>query len=202
MKILIDNGHGRNTPGKLSPDGRFREYAYTRLIARAVCAHLIYRGYDAEMLVPEEDDVSLKKRVARVNAHCRELGSQNVCLVAIHVNAAGKGDRWYDATSWCCYTSRGQTAGNLLADCLYFAAEQHLKGHRIRKDCSDGDPDDESDIYILRHNACAAALSENGFQDSVPSLEYLDSDEGIRAIVALHVEGITNYINNLKPQQQ
>lgn len=202
MKILIDNGHGRNTPGKRSPDGRFREYAYTRLIARAVCAHLTYRGYDAELLVPEEDDVSLKKRVARVNAHCRALGSQNVCLVSIHVNAAGKGDRWYDATGWCCYTSRGQTAGDLLADCLYFAAEQHLKGHRIRKDYSDGDPDYESDFYILRHTACAACLTENGFQDSARSLEYLESDEGIRAIVALHVEGICNYINNLKPQLQ
>ena len=36
MKILIDNGHGCNTPGKRSPDGRFREYAYTRYIAKAV----------------------------------------------------------------------------------------------------------------------------------------------------------------------
>jgi len=202
MKILIDNGHGRNTPGKRSPDGRFREYAYTRLIARAVCAHLIYRGYDAELLVPEEDDVSLKKRVARVNAQCRALGSQNVFLVSIHVNAAGMGDRWYDATGWCCYTSRGQTEGDLLADCLYFAAEQHLKGHRIRKDYTDGDPDYESDFYILRHTACAACLTENGFQDSARSLEYLESDEGIRAIVALHLDGICKYINNLKPQQQ
>lgn len=27
MKILIDNGHGAETPGKCSPDGRLREYA-------------------------------------------------------------------------------------------------------------------------------------------------------------------------------
>ena len=33
MKILIDNGHGENTPGKRSPDGSLREYAYTREIA-------------------------------------------------------------------------------------------------------------------------------------------------------------------------
>jgi len=33
MKILIDNGHGSNTPGKCSPDGRLREYSYTREIA-------------------------------------------------------------------------------------------------------------------------------------------------------------------------
>ena len=30
MKILIDNGHGRETAGKRSPDGRLLEWAYTR----------------------------------------------------------------------------------------------------------------------------------------------------------------------------
>lgn len=33
MKVLIDNGYGSDTPGKRSPDGRLREYAYTREIA-------------------------------------------------------------------------------------------------------------------------------------------------------------------------
>lgn len=28
MKILLDNGHGENTPGKRSPDGKLREYLY------------------------------------------------------------------------------------------------------------------------------------------------------------------------------
>ena len=51
MKILIDNGHGENTPGKRSPDGRFREYKYNREIARAVVEHLQLRGYDAQLLV-------------------------------------------------------------------------------------------------------------------------------------------------------
>ena len=202
MKILIDNGHGRNTKGKRSPDGRFLEYAYNRLIARAVCAHLQYRGYDAQLLVPEEDDVSLKKRVARVNYHCRNLGKENVCLVSIHVNAAGKGDQWYDATGWSCYTSRGQTAGDALADALYAAAGRHLEGHRIRKDYTDGDPDLEADFYLLRHTACAAALTENGFMDSALSLQYLESDEGKVAISNLHVEGICNYILQLNPERK
>lgn len=67
MKILIDNGHGVETPGKRSPDGRFREYKYNREIARAVVEHLQLRGYDAELLVPEENDISLEERVRRAN---------------------------------------------------------------------------------------------------------------------------------------
>ena len=195
MKILIDNGHGVNTPGKRSPDGRFREYEYARFIARAVVLHLQYRGYDAQLLVPELYDVCLKERVRRVNTWCEHLGKRNVLLVSVHVNAAGKGDRWYNATGWSCYTSRGQTAGDKVADALYAAAELHLSGHVLRKDYSDGDPDLESDFYVLKFTACAAVLSENGFMDSEESLRYLESDEGKRAIVGLHVEGIVNYVN-------
>ena len=36
MRILIDNGHGENTPGKRSPDGKLKEWAYTRDIADRV----------------------------------------------------------------------------------------------------------------------------------------------------------------------
>lgn len=103
MKILIDNGHGHNTPGKRSPDGKFREYAYNREISKRTVADLIDRGYDAEILVPEEYDVSLEERVRRVNARCLALGKTNVILVSVHVNAAGNGSKWTNATGWSVY---------------------------------------------------------------------------------------------------
>ena len=58
---------GENAPGKRSPDGRFREYKYNREIARAVVEHLIMRGYDAQLLVSEEEDIPLEERVRRAN---------------------------------------------------------------------------------------------------------------------------------------
>ena len=70
MKILIDNGHGLMTPGKRSPDGQFREAIYAREIAKKLQADLIDRGYDAELLTPEEDDIPLSERVRRVNLAC------------------------------------------------------------------------------------------------------------------------------------
>ena len=68
MLILIDNGHGHNTPGKRSPDGKFLEATYTREIARRVVADLIDRGYNAQLLVPEPEDIPLSERVCRINA--------------------------------------------------------------------------------------------------------------------------------------
>lgn len=47
MKILIDNGHGVDTPGKRSPDGKFREYAWNRLIASRIVAALTDLGHEA-----------------------------------------------------------------------------------------------------------------------------------------------------------
>ena len=40
MKVILDNGHGRDTAGKRSPDGRLREYAYTREMARRIAQDL------------------------------------------------------------------------------------------------------------------------------------------------------------------
>lgn len=196
MKILIDNGHGSNTPGKCSPDRRYYEWRYTREIAAAVVQHLQYRGYDAQLLTPEEYDVSLSARTERVNTWCRQLGKRNVCLVSIHTNAAGNGRQWMTARGWSCYTSRGQTDGDRLATCLYQAAALHLPGHKLRKDYTDGDPDLEADFALLKNTLCASALSENLFHDNLDDLRFLLSDEGRRAITALHVEGIIRYINN------
>ncbi|MBQ0128159.1 MAG: N-acetylmuramoyl-L-alanine amidase [Bacteroidales bacterium] len=89
MTILIDNGHGIETPGKRSPDGLFREYSYTREIAHRVVSELSDCGYDARLLVPEIVDIPLTERCRRVNAICDEVGTVNVILVSIHVKASG-----------------------------------------------------------------------------------------------------------------
>lgn len=55
----------------------------------------------------------------------------------IHINAAGNGKQWMNVRGWTCYTSKGQTAGDRLVDCLYQAAALWLPGHKLRKDNSD-----------------------------------------------------------------
>ncbi len=194
MKILIGPGHGRNTPGKYSPDGRFREYQYTREIAAAVVARMQALGHDAEILVPEFEDIPLSERVRRVNAWCRRLGKDHVILVSIHVDAAGSDGQWHSATGWSCYTSPGQTGGDELATCLYRAAEKYLAGRMIRTDYSDGDPDKEAGFYILNRTKGPAALVECGFMDNRDELEFLRSPEGRKAMVGVIVEGVISYV--------
>lgn len=87
MRILIDNGHGENTPGKRSPDGKLREWEYTRRIADMVIIGLRNKGIDAERIVKEMVDIPLSVRCRRANTIYRETGG-NAILVSIHCNAA------------------------------------------------------------------------------------------------------------------
>jgi len=195
MLILIDNGHGLDTPGKCSPDGKFLEATYNREIARRVVADLKDRSYNAQILVPETQDIPLSERVRRINTHCQALGKHNVILISIHVNAAGNGSQWLNATGWSCYTCKGHTTSDRIAECLYTAAKKNFPGRRIRTDYSDNDPDWEENFYILRHSLCPAILTENFFMDNPSDLEYLQSRAGKQAIVDTHVEGIVEYIS-------
>ena len=197
MFILIDNGHGLDTPGKRSPDGKFLEYAYNREIATRIVADLTDRGYNAQLLVPETEDIPLTERVRRINAHCNTLGKSNVILISIHVNAAGNGTKWLNATGWSCYTSKGQTTSDRIAECFYEAAKKNFPDRRIRTDYSDNDPDWEENFYILRHSLCPAVLTENFFMDNPQDLEYLQSRAGKQAIIDTHVEAITEYLSSL-----
>ena len=188
MKILIDNGHGSNTAGKRSPDSRLMEYAYTREIAERVVYELRKRGLDAERIVREEVDVPLAERCKRVNGY----KASEAILISIHCNAAGNGSDWMSARGWEAWTSVGKTKADKLATCLYEAAGR--AGFKLRKDESDGDPDKEGHLYILKHTKCPAVLTENLFQDNKEDVDYLLSEEGKNAIVELHVDGICEYL--------
>jgi len=176
MKILIDNGHGADTKGKRSPDGRLLEYKYAREIAARIETELNARGYDAQRIVTEESDISLPERARRVNEMCGKFGTANVLLISVHCNAAGNGS-WLKAGGWCAFTSKGQTKADPLATALYEAANVALAGYiadfaklkaagqydskqrPIRTDTTDGDPDFEEAFYILRKTKCPAVLT-------------------------------------------
>lgn len=191
MKVILDNGHGRETAGKCSPDGRLLEYAYTREIVRRIAAELEARGLDVSRLVPEQEDIPLKERVARANKLYQDAGKQAI-LISVHVNAAGQGGEWLKAKGWEAWTSVGNTKADDLASCLYDAAG--AAGFKLRKDETDGDPDKEGHLYILKHTLCPAVLTENLFQDNREEVDFLLSEGGKEAITALHVEGITKYL--------
>ena len=194
MKILIDPGHGIDTPGKRSPDGLFREYLWNRQVADLILEGLVSAGIDASLVVTETNDVTLRNRVNRVNTICNRLGASNVLLVSIHANAAGNGSAWMNAKGWSCYTSKGKTKSDQVAECLYDAFEEEFQDRKIRKDMSDGDRDWEENFYVLQKSKCPAVLLENFFYDNREECAWMLQEETKKRIASAAVKGIIKYI--------
>lgn len=194
MKILIDPGHGIDTPGKRSPDGLFREYLWNRQVADLILEGLVSAGVDASLVVTETNDVSLRNRVNRVNTICNRLGASNVLLVSIHANAAGNGSAWMNAKGWSCYTSKGKTKSDQVAECLYDAFEEEFQDRKIRKDMSDGDRDWEENFYVLQKSKCPAVLLENFYYDNREECAWMLQEETKKRIASAAVKGIIKYI--------
>ena len=194
MKILIDPGHGIDTPGKRSPDGLFREYLWNRQVADLILEGLVSAGVDASLVVTETNDVTLRNRVNRVNTICNRLGASNVLLVSIHANAAGNGSAWMNARGWSCYTSKGKTKSDQVAECLYDAFEEEFQDRKIRKDMSDGDRDWEENFYVLQKSKCPAVLLENFYYDNREECAWMLQEETKKRIASAAVKGIIKYI--------
>jgi N-acetylmuramoyl-L-alanine amidase len=193
MRILLDAGHGIDTPGKRSPDGVFREYLWNREIAEMVFNLLEEGGFDVDYVVTETNDIALKTRVRRVNEVCNLIGSHNVLLLSIHSNAAGNGKDWMNAQGWSAYTCKGNTRSDIAAKCLYDAFEEEFTDRKIRKDMSDGDPDWEEDFYIIKKTSCPAVLLENFFYDNKEECQWLLQPENKERIAEAIVNGIRYY---------
>lgn len=191
MKVLIDNGHGENTPGKHSPDGRLREWAYTREIADLVVAGLRKKGIDAERIVKEDSDVPLSERCRRANNIYRDTGKKAI-LVSIHCNAAGNGISWKNAQGWSAFVSNNASLNSKrLAESLAQVAE--CIPVPVRKPMPQ-QPYWEQNLAICRDTNCPAVLTENFFQDSKEDVEYLLSPEGKDTVARIHIEGILKYL--------
>ncbi len=184
---ILDNGHGGmidgeyQTHGKRSPktkEGQLFEGIFNREVVALISKILEVKGIDHTVLVPEQTDVSLPDRVSRIESICQEHA--NAVVLSIHANAGG-------GTGFEVYTSVGETLSDKLATVFCKELKQQFPQFKFRSDKTDGDPDKESQFYILRKTPCPAILTENLFMDNEKDLSYLLSPQAPVQIAAAHV---------------
>jgi N-acetylmuramoyl-L-alanine amidase len=197
-------------PGKCSPDGEFKEAVFSRLLINDLVPIMQSYGFislvDYLGLAPdginikaypndwkEQQRAELNFRVKKVNEICKIYGKDNVIYVSCHVNASGNGN-WMSANGWEIFTSPGKTKSDVLATCMWNAANIYLKDKAtLRSDWSDGDPDKEANYMVLTKTKCPAVLVENMFMDNKKDLDFICSEEGAHLLERIIVEGILNY---------
>ena len=191
--VILDAGHGIDTPGKCSPDKSLFEWQWNREIVAMLCERLYGLNVHTVILVPEEHDVPLKERVRRVNTiyHDAKIAGKECLLISIHINAAGHGT-WNKANGWSVWVSNNASEkSKQFAQIAYEQAKfLDLCGNRVV-------PKENywtSNFYILKNTPCPAVLTENMFQDNKDDVEFLKSEEGKEKIVQLHFNAIKKYI--------
>lgn len=207
--IILGTAHRAREAGKCSPDGRLREYKYSRERIAAIKAKLEALGY--RVLVDlEADDLPVKMqsgsasqernrelnlRVNTVNGICARYGEENCIYVSVHVDAIGVDGKWHDARGFSVRvgTKAGEASKRLARVFCMTAEGAGIMGNRSV-------PPEKywaQNLYVLNKTACPAVLTENMFQDNKADVDFLLSEEGKHTIERVHVDAICKYIESV-----
>lgn len=192
MIPIFDNGHGGvidgvyQTSGKRSPDwaqGTLFEGVFNREIVRRIIEKLDALGMPYGYVSPEDEDISLEKRVVRANQYYH-LHKKQAYLFSVHANAG-------EGTGWEIFTSVGLTKSDKVAE--IFA--KYLQALPILHRRETEEPDKEANFYILSKSHCPAVLLECAFMDSPKDYAYLWSPVFKQQIVDLCYAAIMELYN-------
>lgn len=195
--VLIAQAHGSNTSGKRSPDGKFREYAFSRKVSKMIVEKLYKHNIDSIIVNPEDEEVKLSIQTARVNRFIEQYKNEykNIVLISPHVNAGPKNE-WSNASGWTVFvynkaSQKSRKLARIMSDMAY--NKYNLKGNRYVPESGYF----EANFAILRQTNCPAILSENMFQTNKEDVDFLVSKQGLETISDLHVFSILEYMKTI-----
>ena len=195
--VILDPGHGSDTPGKRSPlwpDGsQLFEWEFTRDVVHRIERRLIALNIPCQILVKEARDISLSVRAKRANDIYRQY--PNSFGISVHGNAAPE-DKMGKAEGWEVWTSPKETESDKIASIIYNQAKVMIPQFKMRNGkCPENPgPDKEAKFTILVKTDCPFILTENGFYDNEKECRFMMSDYGRELIAKVHQFAICSYL--------
>lgn len=181
-KVVLDPGHGVETAGKRSPDGKYLEHEFALDMAKRLKSQLERHGVEVVLTRSDEHDVSLADRVKIANNAKPDL------FVSLHSNASGEG--WTDPDGFGIYTSaagatasRNKAANAILARAK--AAGISLWGNGLFHDLG---------LYVLKNTTAPAVLIEHGFHTNINEVELLKTNVYRDLLARVDAQGILDYL--------
>ena len=186
-KVMIDDGHGTNTPGKRTPDG-YQENKFNKAVVNFLDTHLKRCGFETSLAAPGDTDASLKARTDKAN----KWGAD--AFVSVHYNALK--DYWRDGEGGIetFHYPRSKT-GKDLATCIH---KQLVKGTKLKdRGVKSGN------LHVLRETKMPAALPECGFMDIKKEAELMKSTAYQKECAEEIAKGICDFFNmNYVPEKK
>lgn len=188
--VLLDAGHGNNTPGKRSPEyfeTKIREFEFNRMVVHEIGSELTQHNIPFRIINLETIDVSIGERVKRINRYAKE--NPGSFLISVHANASKVPDT---GTGWEAFASFNASKNSMKLGAILYGEAERILGNKfaIRKG-----PEivKRMNLQLLRDTNCPAILTENLFFDNKKDVEYMHSIKGRLSIVNIHVNSILKY---------
>ena len=173
--IILSAAHAKDTPGKQSPDGTFKEWEWSREVLQIVKIGLRQNGVKIVEIAPESEPSTALLKKNRVDVANK---IDNAFYFSLHVNAA-PGQGWQQARGIEIWTSKGQTKSDEYATQIFIALREEFEKDFSdfslfwRTDMRDGDIDKEANFTELLSKH-PSVLLEFLFMNNKTDLKYLN----------------------------
>src|SRR5699024_1410803 len=187
IEIYYDAGHGKYTPGKRSPSGKFeeREWFFNDAVARAFEAEM--KKYKGVSLTRTDDktgekDVSLFTRTNAANKAKADL------YVSFHHNAylSAWGSHGGVETYYYKGNSKGQKLAQMVQNAIVKAYGLRDRGIKT------------NNLHITRETAMTAILIEGGFMDSTTDIKKLRDKKVLQKAGEEIAKAVASYLGLFK----
>lgn len=177
--IIVDAGHGPNTAGKRSPDGKLREFTFNHAVAMEVQKLLLGQKINVFMTHDTTRDVPLAERMKRANAH------KGDAFISIHANAFTS--NWHTANGIETYIKRAASKEEKsLAATIQQAlvAKTGLRNRGVKQE----------NFYVLTNAKMPAILVECGFMTNKREVALLASANYQKQCAKAIVQGLMEWL--------
>jgi len=220
--LILDPAHGKNVPGKRSPDKKHLECLWSRDRIKGIASVLdkaSNKGFDLE--IPFRDEMNEPGLSKRVNVYNELTHSYDVVItISLHNDALKNPPAfWSGPGGFTFYTDRGETMADTVVDFIGDIFKSSLPRERFRFDHGLGsgekvrDKDREANFAVIhgygkKQNFVPAKyigiLIENNFMDVKGDLIKLMSPDWNKELEFVYIDsifkifreiGMTNYID-------
>lgn len=181
--VILDPAHGKDTPGKRSPNWEHREYLWSRERIAGIVNKVLQKELNFDLHYPflyEKNEPGLTNRVLKYNEIAS--GYDKTFMLSIHNDAFG--NDWSKPHGISVWTSKGETKSDTYATSLFnhlthcYIGEKFRAANWVTEYEDKSDPDWEANFTVLAGNSKVkpnydGVLLEYLFQTNIKDVEKL-----------------------------
>ncbi len=197
MNIILTPAIPSGYQYRQSPNINLDELTYINRLADAIILRLRESAKHTPFITIQKLTGPMDQILASLKQITQNTPLSANCLIALGLNAAQSDGRYHSSRGWRVISNPESPQSSELATAMATAAIQTLDPRAIASQNQKPSLQHLNQTSILTALNIPAVLTLNLYQDNRQDAAYLLSSVGRRAIINLHVKGISAYLDSL-----